>query len=263
MPQPVPRALPENDGLVFAGESRTHAAGIPPAVAGQMLGTRNAHGKPNADVLRQVATAAGPHPPRIHWQVDFPPGLSEGEARLYELPFRQLLRHARPDRPDWWINPGADVPLRAALARRDRYLVTSPGVGPPAFWWLESPIIPDDTLLAVARDDDFVHGVLQARPFALWWRRFHSPRAPVLAISAYPFPWPPVTRLSALSKCQEEHRHAVARAARGGGAALPDAAVLAAYGWPPDLTDAELLTRLLALNHRRAAANTAAIAREP
>jgi hypothetical protein len=35
----------------------------------------------------------------------------------------------------------------------------------------------------------------------------------------------------------------------------PDAAVFAAYGWPVTLTDAELLERLLALNHERAAAS--------
>jgi hypothetical protein len=34
-----------------------------------------------------------------------------------------------------------------------------------------------------------------------------------------------------------------------------DAAVFAAYGWPVTLTDAELLERLLALNHERAAAS--------
>ena len=32
-----------------------------------------------------------------------------------------------------------------------------------------------------------------------------------------------------------------------------DEAVFAAYGWPATLTDAELLERLLALNHARAA----------
>ncbi len=31
-----------------------------------------------------------------------------------------------------------------------------------------------------------------------------------------------------------------------------DEAVFAAYGWPPDLTDSEILARLLALNHERA-----------
>ena len=33
-----------------------------------------------------------------------------------------------------------------------------------------------------------------------------------------------------------------------------DHAVFAAYGWPPDLTDQQLLERLLTLNHERAAA---------
>jgi hypothetical protein len=32
-----------------------------------------------------------------------------------------------------------------------------------------------------------------------------------------------------------------------------DHAVFAAYGWPSSLTDAEVLERLLALNHERAA----------
>ena len=32
-----------------------------------------------------------------------------------------------------------------------------------------------------------------------------------------------------------------------------DAAVVAAYGWPPDLTDDQILERLLALNLERAA----------
>jgi type II restriction/modification system DNA methylase subunit YeeA len=43
-----------------------------------------------------------------------------------------------------------------------------------------------------------------------------------------------------------------------------DEAVFAAYGWPATLTDAELLERLLALNHQRAAtANTDAQTRDP
>ena len=33
---------------------------------------------------------------------------------------------------------------------------------------------------------------------------------------------------------------------------LEDEAVFAAYGWPATLTDAEILERLLALNHERA-----------
>ena len=37
-----------------------------------------------------------------------------------------------------------------------------------------------------------------------------------------------------------------------------DEAVFAAYGWPPALTDPEILERLLALNHERAAKSASA-----
>jgi hypothetical protein len=40
-------------------------------------------------------------------------------------------------------------------------------------------------------------------------------------------------------------------------------AVLAAYGWPADLSDEEILARLLALNHERAAQEQRAILTPP
>ena len=252
MPHPAPRALTENTGLAFVGERMAREACIPPKMAERMLGTRNSHGKPNADVLRRLVTAADPRHPSLHWQIDFPAGMGEREASLYEHPFHHLYRSVRPDHAGWWVNPHADPRLRAALARRERYLATPIGADPPGFLWFESSIIPNDTLLAVARDDDFTHGVLQARPFALWWRRFHSRRTSTLAVNSYPFPWPPQKILSALGKVQEEQRHAVARAARGSDAEQLNAAVSAAYDWPVDLTDDELLARLLELNRQRA-----------
>ena len=252
MAHPAPRALPENAGLAFIGERMAVTACIPPKMAERMLGTRNPHGKPNADVLRRLVTAADPRHPSLLWQIDFPAGMGEREASLYEHPFHHLYRSVRPDRDGWWVNPYADAQLRATLARRERYLATPVGAEPPGFLWFESSIIPDDTLLAVARDDDFTHGVLQARPFALWWRRFHSRRTPRLAVNSYPFPWPPSTALSALTATQEEQRHAVARAARGADTDQLTSAVAAAYGWPVDSTDDELLARLLELNRQRA-----------
>ncbi len=252
MAHPAPRALPENAGLAFVGERMAVAACIPLKMAERMLGTRNPHGKPNADVLRRLVTAADPRHPGLLWQIDFPAGMGEREASLYEHPFHHLYRSVRSDRDGWWINPYADARLRAILARRERYLATPVGAEPPGFRWFESSIIPDDTLLAVARDDDFTHGVLQARPFALWWRQFHSRRTPTLALKTYPFPWPPPTALSALSAAQEEQRHAVARAVRGSDADQLNSAVSAVYGWPADETDDERLARLLELNRQRA-----------
>ncbi len=42
-----------------------------------------------------------------------------------------------------------------------------------------------------------------------------------------------------------------------------DHAVFAAYGWPPDLTAQQILERLLALNHERAAAQPSPTERKP
>ncbi|MSU46859.1 MAG: hypothetical protein EXS42_07000 [Lacunisphaera sp.] len=251
MPHPAPRALSENTGLVFVGERVALTASIPPKMAERMLGTLNPHGKSNTDVLRRLATAADPRRPTIHWLIDFPAEMAEREASLYEHPFHHLYRTARPTRDRWWVNPHADARLRAALSRRERYLATPIGAEPPTFLWFESTIIPDDTLVALARDDDFTHGVLQSRGFALWWRRFHSRRTPTLALSSYPFPWPPSTMLNALTAAQEEQRHSVAKAARDSDLDQLNAAVSAAYGWPAGLDDDELLAHLGNLNRLR------------
>lgn len=252
MPHPAPRALPENAGLVYLGERVALTASIPPKMAERMLGTRNPHGKSNADVLRQLVTAADPRRPAIHWVIDFPATMGEHEASLYEHPFHQLYRTVRPTRDRWWVNPHANARLRAALARRERYLATPLSAEPPSFLWFESSIIPDDTLVALARDDDFTHGVLQSRGFALWWRWSHSRRTPTLALASFPFPWPLATGLSALTVAQEELRHAVARAARGSEPEQLNTAVAAAYGWPAGLDDDDLLVRLRELNRARA-----------
>lgn len=252
MPYSAPRSLDENAGLAFLGERVALNASIPPKMAERMLGTRNPHGKSNADVLRQLVTAKDSRRPSLHWQIDFPAEMGEREASLYEHPFHQLYRAARPGRDRWWVNPHANARLRTALARGERYLATPVGAEPPDFVWFEADIIPDDTLVAVAREDDFIHGVLQSQAFALWWRKFHSRRTPTLALDSLPFPWPPRTGLSALTKAQEEIRHDVAKAARNGDAGAINDAVARAYGWPGDLADDELLARLAALNRERA-----------
>jgi hypothetical protein len=252
MSHPIPQPLTENEGMSMVGERVALTASIPPKLAERMLGTRNPHGRPNADVLRQLVTAADPRRPTVHWLVDFPPHMGEREASLYEHPFHHLYRAIRPTGGRWWVNPHANERLRAAIARRTRYLAAPIGSDPPAWTWFDAGIIPDDTLIAVTHDDDFTHGILSARPFALWWQQNHSRRTPTRAVSSYPFPWAPGTGLSALSAAQEEQRHAIARAARGNDAAALNAAVHVAYGWPSSLDDDEILARLGDLNRTRA-----------
>ena len=72
-----------------------------------------------------------------------------------------------------------------------------------------------------------------------------------MIVAAFPFPWPPATLLSSLTRTQEEQRLALARAARGADHEQLNSAAAAAYGWPADLPDHELLALLSALNRSR------------
>ncbi|MBI2516564.1 MAG: hypothetical protein HYV95_06570 [Opitutae bacterium] len=248
MPHHPPTAsLPENTGLAFRGEAAWAPAALTGREAAALRRARNPTGRPNDDVLRRhVGVSAGREVHR--WQIDFPAHFTAQEAALYEKPFARLTARAG----DGWRNPHANAALRAAVARLERYLATPADAEEPAFVWLDVADLPDDSLLIVARDDDFTQGVLDSRAFAVWWRECPAARTPTRFVETFPFPWPPHTPLGSLTRAQEEHRHAVARAARNGDAEALDAAVAVAYGWPADLGDGELLARLRELHTQRA-----------
>jgi hypothetical protein len=120
--------------------------------------------------------------------VDFPGDLSGDEAALYAGPFSWLAERSGDAGTEFWRNPRAQPALRAALARRTRALATPLGAGPD--WaWIDAELLPDESLLVVARDDDFTHGVLASRWFRLWGEKFHDPAAPERVVNAFPFPW--------------------------------------------------------------------------
>jgi hypothetical protein len=241
----VPTILPENTELAFRGETPWPAAGLSERQAQQFLTAANACGRPNSDVLRRrLAVVDGE--PAASWQIDFPGHFTLQEAALYEAPFDHLQRHA----PDW-RNPHVNPALRRALARVSRYLAM-PADAVTADWrWIEEELIPDASLVVVARDDDFTHGILASDAFAAWHRAYRSSLPPEQLSAAFPFPWPPATGLSSLSAVQEEARHAVARAIRGGNHAALHEAACRAYGWPVDLSESELLGQIAALHQAR------------
>ena len=243
-----PSALLENTGFVFPGESAWPPSLLTPPQARKLAATPNACGRPNSDVLRRrFAVIEGKT--AVSWQIDFPEHFTEQEAALYEKPFA-LLRQRSVDSA--WLNPHANPTLRRALARVSRTLAMPAGDTIPEWRWIEEDVVPDVTLLAVARDDDFTHGILQSTLFAAWHHAHRTRLGPVQIVESFPFPWPPATALGSLTIAQEEQRHAVARAARGGDQERLNAAVLAAYGWPLYLNDAALLEKLTDLNRQRA-----------
>ncbi len=191
----------------------------------------------------------------------------------------------------WWIHGDAAPRVRTALASLTRYIATPTLAKHRLFVWLTHPTLPDHQLIVFVRSDDYFFGVLHAKPHELWALRQGTaledrPRyTPTTTFETYPFPWPPgqepaedadprVATIAQAARDLVEKRDRWLNPGDMPAAELKkqtltnlynqrptwlamahkklDEAVLDAYGWPRDLSDAEILERLLALNLERA-----------
>jgi hypothetical protein len=185
----------------------------------------------------------------------------------------------------WWLHGETASGWRAATEGMSRFIATSQTAKHRLFVWVPADTLPSVSVIGFARDDDYTFGVLHSRVHELWARGTGTQLrevesgfryTPTTCFETFPFPRP-----------TDEQREAIAAAARelvrlrdgwlnppGLGESelakrtltnlynqLPtwlanahddlDRAVLAAYGWPPDLPGDEILARLLALNLER------------
>ena len=195
----------------------------------------------------------------------------------------------------WWLHVEPRPEMRAALEKLPRFIVTLTVSKHRLFAWIEHPTLPDHQLIAFARADDFFFGVLHSRLHGVWalargTQLENRPRyTPTTCFQTFPFPWNVCTAPDTLTPAQRAHQDAIGLAARELDTkrrnwlgdrtdaqrtltnlynAQPawlaeahrqlDSAVVAAYGWPLVLSEAEMLARLLDLNLARAAeGNTA------
>jgi len=200
----------------------------------------------------------------------------------------------------WWIFAEARSTFRPALNGISRYIVTAQVAKHRLFVFIESHVLPDDKLIAIALDDAFSLGILSSKVHVTWalatGGRMGVGNDPVYDKTRCfdPFPFPDATpaqqaRIRELAETIDAHRkrqqaqhpsltltnlYNVVEQLRAGQPLTPkeqatnqqglasvllslhtdlDAAVADAYGWPTTLPDAELLARLVALNHARAA----------
>ena len=191
----------------------------------------------------------------------------------------------------WWIFGETRPAMRIKISDLDRYIVT-PRVSKHRFFlWRSHDIIPQNKLVVIAREDDYFFGVLHSKVHEVWSIAMSSRHGVgndyaynnSNCFETFPFPWTPGQEPQ-----DNPHIQSIAQAAKelveqrdtwlnSPGAteldikkrtltnlynARPhwlelahhklDQAVSAAYGWPDDLSDEEILERLLALNLERA-----------
>jgi hypothetical protein len=204
-------------------------------------------------------------------------------------PKRDQNRRGR--RRDYWWQHGETVPaMRSALAPFERYVATPRVAKHRVFVWVSSRTLPDSRLYVFARADDCFFGILQSRVHEVWALATSSRHGVgndptynnTTCFETFPFPWPPgqepvddprvqaiaaaaadlVARrdawLNPVGSSPAERKQRTLTAlynARPAWLDLAhralDAAVLAAYDWPTNLSDDEILERLLALNLER------------
>ena len=198
-------------------------------------------------------------------------------------------------RSEFWWQHGETVPgLKKALSGLSRFIVTPLISKHRVFQWVKGGVVPENLLNVFAFDTDFAFGVLTSKLHEVWSLHQGTaledrPRyTPSSTFFTFPFPYPPgtepteanspivraiadaarelvrlrdawlnppdasddVLKTRTLTKLYNTRPEWLANAHR-----TLDQAVFAAYGWPPTLTDQEILARLLALNHERAALN--------
>jgi hypothetical protein len=293
------RPLSENLGLCFLGMMKGGPFDINAETAHEMLSTPlNTNGKSNSAVVkRRLGGQDVTGRPRGGWIIDFVE-MQEGEAALYEAPFEYVKTHVKPIRDNtrdrlmhtkWWLHGRSRPALRQAIRGLKRCIVTPEVSKYRVFVWMDTETVPDHKLHVIARDDDYMFGVLHSRVHLVWtlaqcsWigvgndPSYSSSRT----FETFPFPWPPgnepasdprVEQIAAAARELVKHRNAWLNPPNASTDELRkrtltslyneaptwldglhrtlDEAVLAAYGWPT-LSDDEILKFLLQLNRER------------
>jgi hypothetical protein len=172
------RALASNTGLCFMGTTKVGAFDIGHETATRMLSGVNPHGRPNSDVLRPFRN--GSDIVRVNsnrWIVDFGVHTQMPDASLYEAPFEYLVQHVKSERErnndkwrakHWWLLGRTLPDFREAVSSLNRYIATPRVSKHRVFVWLDTVVLPDSKVIAIALSDDSSLGVLQSRIHEVW-----------------------------------------------------------------------------------------------
>lgn len=196
--------LKENLATCYMGASKKAPFDIEGDLARSWLSQPNPNNLPNHGVVRPLCNALDlTRRNGDRWIIDFGATMTEADASLYELPFEHVVEHVKPTAiknsdkqvaKHWWRHARPRVDMRNALANLPRYIATPAVAKHRTFVWLDKAVLPDQALLAIARDDDTVLGILHSRFHELWALGLCTsledrPRyTPTTCFETFPFP---------------------------------------------------------------------------
>ena len=196
--------LPENQWAAYYTTVKAGPFDIAGDLARKWLALPNPSGNSNADVVKPWANGKGViERPKDKWIIDFGTDMSVDDAALYEAPFKYVVETVKPLRDDnprasykkhWWLLAEPIPQLRTALAGLPRYLVVLGTAKHRIFTWMHKSVLPDHALIAFARADDTIFGILQSRFHIIWSLRLGTalddrPRyTPTTSFDTFPFP---------------------------------------------------------------------------
>ena len=191
---------------------------------------------------------------------------------------------------NWWLHGYLATEMRSVLAPLPRYIGTSVTAKHRFFAWLPGGSLPSNSVVAIASDEDYLLGILNSKIHTTWAIAMGTqledrPRYIVsTCFETFPFPEPDDAQRAAIgeaaARLNEWRENWLNPIDADGNPALNDkdlkkqtltslynkrpawlanahadldAAVAAAYGWPPNLDDAAILQSLLTLNLQRSA----------
>jgi len=284
--------IKKNKGISFQGPSPKAPFDIDAETATTMVvDTGNPNGRPNSDVVRPVVSAVDIcQSSRGNWTIDFAL-MPLDEAAKYEKPFeyvKTIVLPAREQRSDdyrgmWWQYARPRPEMREALRGLKRYIATPRVSKHRLFVWLDASVLANDGTIVFARDDDMFFGVLHSHIHEVWALEQGTqletrPRyTPTTCFETFPLPRPTPEQAEAIGIAARElveQRDRWLKPESATSAELKkrtltnlynarptwldlahkklDASVAAAYGFSPDLSDDQILSRLLELNRERA-----------
>ena len=284
----VAKRLAANKNIAFQGVGKVGKFEIPESTTLDMISRSNPNGRPNSEVIRRWITGTDiAEGSRNEWIVDFGVDMPMQDATLYEAPFEYINERVRPERvknkmkwraENWWLHGYPAKTMRHSLAQLQRFIATPKVAKHRFFVWLTSEMLPSNLVICFAKDDDYTFGILSSYIHELWTRQVGSQLreadsggtyTPTTCFETFPLPEPDESQRAVIATAAEqlnERRENVLRDDSkqtltnlynqrptwlANAHATLDAAVAAAYGWPADLTDAEILEKLLALNLQR------------